>query len=386
MNVFVITSVPMNPPWDQGDKNFAYVLTSALPQVSFQVMTSRQGTPPKGDNLIQHKLFPSPRVSYLQKSGVYLRMIAQTHSPAIFGKDAVNGHTDIFHFIYRPNSLSTSLFKLLPKLHRRPKVHTMPAIGTTNGYGPELFFADRVIAFSEYGRQLLQDSGVKNVIHIPPGIYITNWASLSHQTAHRKGRLGLGDQPVILYPGHFGAHHGLSTLLEALPNVVSRVPNVCFIFACRLRSPEDYVHERNIQGQISRMTLTANVRFYNTVSDMLTLIGASDIVVFPFLNMRDKVDIPTTLLEAMAAGKSVVISDIPPMNEIMASSTNSADNAGLTVPPGDPNALAEALSYLLIQEKLRERMGLFGSALVKEKHDILQVASKYEALYHDLLG
>ena len=58
-----------------------------------------------------------------------------------------------------------------------------------------------------------------------------------------------------------------------------------------------------------------NIVFIDTFLDMPALYNMSDINIFPVQEMAGKFDIPLALVEAMACGKPVIISDIPILRE-----------------------------------------------------------------------
>lgn len=397
MNVFMLTSVPMVPPWDQGDKNLAYTLTTALPHIRFRVITAQGAPPPQGENLDLEPRYLSGKPSLLQKARIFswlFKFSKQLSSkrPSSNGFRPSIGSTtapaclapDLYHLIYRPYSLSSQLLRLLPELKRCPSIHTIPATADGKPLKRHMFFAKRIVALSRYGQSNLQQLGVKNVIYIPPGIDVDEWALVADQSAELKANLGLTGHPVLLFPGHYGPGQGSEILLEALPDILGRVPETRFIFACRLRSNTDYERERAVRYKIHAMGFTHAVRFYNTVADMRGLIGASDAILLPLQTMRAKVDIPTTLLEALAAAKPVVISDIPPMNELLQRSGGISELGGLTIPPNDSHALADVIVMLLKNPGLRTCIGACGQKLVRINYDIRCVASQYEELYEEM--
>jgi glycosyltransferase involved in cell wall biosynthesis len=377
MRVGLITSVPLVPPWDQGDKNLAYALTGALPHVQFGVLTTCDGPRPRGANLVRHPLYRDMQPSLAQKMNVYRWLLSSTNGSS----------PDLYHLVYQPSALSSRFIKWLPELRRRPAVHTVPATTQGHGLNASLFYADRVVSLSQHGQRTLARAGLKNVVHIPPGIPFDGWAALVGQSEQLKSSLDLSGKLVLLYPGHFSPGYGLGDLVQALPYIHSKVPELRVVLACRVRSREDEREENAVRERINSLGLGHAVQFHRTVGDMRALVGASDLVVAPFKTMRNKVDIPTSLLEALAAGKPIVISDIPPMNELV--SNKGADlglgSVGLTVPPGDADALASAAVTLLADDELRSQMGQHGQALVRERFDIRQVARRYEALYRDLV-
>jgi glycosyltransferase involved in cell wall biosynthesis len=374
----MITSVPLVPPWDQGDKNLAYSLTAALPRHRFRVLTARDEPVPAGPNLDLEPVYHNRRPSLVQKAGVYRWLLAQM---------APQSMPDLYHLVYQPYVLASWLNRLLPPFRRRPTLHTVPATANGRPLARHLFFADRVVALSEQGRHTLQQLGLENVVHIPPGIEVARWAALGDQAESLKARLGVDGHPTVLFPGHYGPGQGSEVMLRALPRLADRVPGVRIVCACRLRSAADQEQARAFRQEVERLGLSENVRFYYTVADMRPLIGASDLVVLPLETMRDKIDIPTTLLEALAAGKPIVISDLPPMSELVPASGGAGGMSavGLTVPPGNAESLVQAVVGLLTEPGLRRQIGQQGQAVVRDRYNIRKVARQYEILYEELV-
>ena len=97
--------------------------------------------------------------------------------------------------------------------------------------------------------------------------------------------------------------------------------------------------------------------------------------------------IPLCILIAavLAAGKPMVISDIPPMNEIVYSSSKmTTGKVGMIVPPADTRAFSQAVIDIMKDVTLRREMGMNGQRLIKKRYDIKNVARQYESLYEEL--
>lgn len=383
MNVFLFTSVPLDPPWDQGDKNFAITLARALPDIQFTALSTRENhSNLMIDNVRTIPFYYSAKPTIVEKFLVYLRLLTMAGNP-----DKSEKTPDIYHLIYRPYSLSSTFLKTVPDMRKKPTVHTMPASADKHEIKRDQFFASRTVVYSQYGLQKLKKLGVKNVVRIPPGIDVSEWAILSDIPETLKTLQGNSGQPTILFPGHYGEGQGSDTLLAALPIIIEHIPEVCVLLACRLRTKEDINREASFKQAVNDMGISHAVRYYNTISDMKQMIGASDIVVLPIMSMRDKVDIPTTLLEVLAAGKPMVISDIPPMNEIVNEiHGNNVEEVGITVPPNDHFAFAEAVIELLKDKFKRQVMGLNGQQLIRNSYDIKNVARQYQMLYKEILA
>ena len=89
-------------------------------------------------------------------------------------------------------------------------------------------------------------------------------------------------------------------------------------------------------------------------SDVDELLAAADVVVHPSIGPET---FGFAIAEAMAAGRPVVVSDMGAQRELV-----QAGQAGLLVPPDDPDALAGACLRLLAEPKLRARLGQAGQA------------------------
>lgn len=378
MRVFLFTSVPMTPPWDQGDKNLAYMLTRALPRVDFHVLTTMNGEAPAGANLHYHPVYQNSAPDLWQKGRVFYRLLQMQQ----LGNE-IDPPADLNHLIYRPYRLSSRFIRLLPELRKRPSVHTVPATADQRHLGRELFFARKVVTVSEYGRRKLMSQGLQNVVHIPTGIKISDHAMTNGRGELAKSTLGIGGRPTVLYPGHYAKGMGSDLILKALPKIVARVPDAHLILACRNRSVDDQIIELATRKELENQGLIDHVSFFNTVQKMETLIAASDVMALPLEVMRDKIDIPTSLLEFLAAGKPIVITDIPPMNEIFELPNGS--RLGMRVPAGDVNALVQAVVSLLIDPSQRAQMGEIGRRLVNAHFDIRKVAQQYEWLYQETI-
>jgi glycosyltransferase involved in cell wall biosynthesis len=87
------------------------------------------------------------------------------------------------------------------------------------------------------------------------------------------------------------------------------------------------------------------------------------------------------LVEAMAAGRPVVASAVGPISEIVVDGVT-----GLLVPPGDPDALAEAIVRLLQDPELAAALGRAGRARVERELRVDTMVTRTEALYDELLG
>jgi glycosyltransferase involved in cell wall biosynthesis len=90
--------------------------------------------------------------------------------------------------------------------------------------------------------------------------------------------------------------------------------------------------------------------------------------------------LPNTLLEAAAAGRPMIATDVPGCRELVRTG-----ETGILVPPRDPAALADALARLAADAALRQRLGAAARRLVEDEFGEARVAGETLALYRLLL-
>jgi glycosyltransferase involved in cell wall biosynthesis len=87
-----------------------------------------------------------------------------------------------------------------------------------------------------------------------------------------------------------------------------------------------------------------------------------------------------SVLEAMAAAKAVVASDVGGLSELIMDPA-----CGFRVPPGDAKALAAAIGKLLREPSLARVMGRRGAQHVVEHFTLDRMAAKNEEYYYFLI-
>ncbi|TMC13352.1 MAG: glycosyltransferase family 4 protein [Chloroflexi bacterium] len=106
--------------------------------------------------------------------------------------------------------------------------------------------------------------------------------------------------------------------------------------------------------------------------------AAATVVVVPLLSNDFQAGI-TTILEAMAMGKAVVVTATEGQRDVVVHG-----ETGLLVPPGDPEALKDALRGLIANPRQRRRLGENAREAVLRNYDLPIYAARLAAHISDL--
>lgn len=184
----------------------------------------------------------------------------------------------------------------------------------------------------------------------------------------------LGIDPSTFTPRPFRSHPAPFELL-CVGRLVPVKGQLMLVAACERLVQSGYaLHVRFVGAGPDLSTLTAEVQarglsnyveFTGAVNQdqIRAFYEAADIFVLPSFAEG----IPVVLMEAMAMEVPCVTTWITGIPELIRSGRD-----GLLTPPGDVEALAEALSQLMDDPMLRRRLGRAGRKRVLEKYDLSQ--------------
>lgn len=157
-------------------------------------------------------------------------------------------------------------------------------------------------------------------------------------------------------------------LLEAWKIVADRVPRVYLLLVGNGSYRAKIEHKLYSQG-IPRVRLLGYRR------DIANILAATDLFVLP--SRRE--GLPRSILEAMAAGVSIVATSVRGNRDLVKEGLN-----GLLVSPNDVDALADALISLALDKSTRQRMGA-NSRIAVAKYSIEVVIERMSQIYSRLL-
>jgi PEP-CTERM/exosortase A-associated glycosyltransferase len=186
-------------------------------------------------------------------------------------------------------------------------------------------------------------------------------------------RWNLPDVPVLGYVGTLQPYEGLELLIDALPILLQRKGGVHLLIT------GDGNDEAALRARVAQRGMGRHVTFTGRVihEDVSHAYAACDVMVYPRrLTETTRLTTPLKPLEAMALGKAVVASDIPPMRELI-----SSDVTGLLFKAGHEADLVAKVLSVLADAGLRLRLGAAGREWVTRERQWPTVVKPYHEAY-----
>jgi phosphatidylinositol alpha-1,6-mannosyltransferase len=192
-----------------------------------------------------------------------------------------------------------------------------------------------------------------------------------------RAKLGVGEAPLVLYPGDYEVSHGAATVARAVAAIVRKVPDARVVFACRAKTPRSAIARAAVENDLRAAGLLDHTRHAGEVDDMAALLAASSVVAFPVDDLYGKVDLPLVLLEALALGVPLLLARDGPLESI---------TSARFVSPRDPADLAASLTEMLTGDPGRAAtIAAQGLELYTARFTPRVVAAQYDDLYEEML-
>lgn len=230
--------------------------------------------------------------------------------------------------------------------------------------------ADAIISPSKLMVELVRDKKWlkgKSVTIIPNSIDLSDWSDITPV---------METQPVVLSLGWLGHNKAPEILVEALAIIRKRISSAKAYFVGEsLESRDGLVYRDWIEKTSSDLDGCEfvgyvphdSVKYYFSLSRILVISSWFE-------------SYSIAALEAMACGRPVIMTEKTGVAELV-----QKYGTGVVVPPGDPNAVADALFPFLEDSDYAAEVGERGKMLVRELHDSEKIATQHEKVYRQAI-
>ena len=235
-------------------------------------------------------------------------------------------------------------------------------------------FADRVVGNSPSVSGLVESEGgvpASRIVTIPNFLEPQSFEPLSEATRRSLlGELGVPDSAFVVgIVARLSVVKDHATLLRALAQLTSEIPNLhCVLVG---EGPE----RGPIEALARELRIEDRVHLAGERSQIPNLHGLFDVSVLCSTTEA----FPNSVLEAMAASRAVVATDVGGTPDAVRQGTT-----GLLVPPSDPSRLASAILRLYAEPALRQTLGAAARSAAQSGYSAAAVISQVEALYTSL--
>ncbi|WP_375404542.1 glycosyltransferase [uncultured Sphingomonas sp.] len=212
----------------------------------------------------------------------------------------------------------------------------------------------RVIVMAERGREIMErvyGASSRQVVVIPHGV--PDRALVDPDTL--KDRFGWAGREVVLTFGLLSPGKGIETVIDALPKLVQRHPDMLYVVLGsthpNLVAHEGEAYRDRLQAQAARLGVERNLDLVDGFVDNETLLDrlqAADVYATPYLNPAQITS--GTLAYAVGVGKPVVSTPYVHATEIL------ADGHGVLVDFKDADGFAREIDRLLSDDAERNAL------------------------------
>ncbi len=226
--------------------------------------------------------------------------------------------------------------------------------------------SNRLVVMSEHSRNdLVRIYGIPEhkIDFIPHGIHDVPFVD----PGFHKDKFDADGRRVLMTFGLLSRNKGLEYVIEALPPVVERYPDLLYLVLGathpHVKAHEGEAYRESLQARVRELGLENNVLFVDqfvTLKDLKEFIGAANIYITPYLDPEQVVS--GTLAYTVGAGKAVISTPYRYAKELL------AEDRGILVPFRDSEAVSEKILFLLDNEAdanaMRKRAYLYGRQMI----------------------
>lgn len=164
-----------------------------------------------------------------------------------------------------------------------------------------------------------------------PGVDLERFKPNSREISRRN--LGLDSKYVVLCPRGLGGYLNSDVIIAAVPDIVKSYPDTVFVFLSAVGAGEELNKHKQMAHELGIETKFLWVGHVSH-DEMVDYYSAANVMV----SVSSNDSLPNVMLESMACGLPVIMSDIPQIHEWVTDGHN-----GYLVPTRNPETLSDKI-------------------------------------------
>jgi len=226
-------------------------------------------------------------------------------------------------------------------------------------------------AVADFCRRRIGVNGGKLRV-VPNGVDVSQYSRASRNEVRRE--MGVPENSILVATvGRLAAEKDHANLLQALAHIRKTQTETATVTGPLLTwVVGDGPLEEELKKEAGKLGIDESVRFLGARDDVPRLLAAPDI----FVISSRREGMPLSLLEAMASGLAVIVTDVGGCTEVVRHGHN-----GVVVPPAAPRALARAIVELAGDAQRRAELGQNALKTAREKFSLQEAVRTIEKIY-----
>jgi glycosyltransferase involved in cell wall biosynthesis len=292
----------------------------------------------------------------------------------------------VVHFIWIVSPrLDYRLIRLLQFTGRRvvytahnPFPHE-PKAGDVRKYCRIYQKVDHVITLSQYTRnEIMAHCGLpcEKISMLPHGDYEALFSRYGfNDSLAKEVRQKAGNRKIIAFLGHIRPYKGLEVFIDSFGLIKKRMPDSFFLVAGSVLVGDKKEWEQKLTQGCNSEDLWADLRFV-PVEDFKAYLSITDVLVQPYISASQS----GNTVMAYAAGVPVISTNMGGLAEV-----TEDGKTGYVIAPGDPEAIADAVSKCFENDNYEE-MSQNARRAAAEQFNWEKIAEQTAAVYQQVIS
>lgn len=304
---------------------------------------------------------------YIHIHGIFLNKIFKSIESSL---DIVHVHTPLSPFINTSLPLVTTIHTPMLSDTRSIEVNNLRSrieklMGRFVSFPIELKLLKRTNILTTVANSVAQEL---REYYIDPGEVVVIGNGVDEKIFTPMKDNGKKKDKYILFVGRLSYRKGLFDLIECGKYICKKYPDISFIIIGK------GILLENLKQKVEENGLRERFKFLGFVNreELIQLYQNATIYIMP----SHYEGLPTVLLEAMSCGLPVVATAISGNLDLISSREN-----GILIPSKSPKKMANAISMLLDDDKMRNELGKNARKTIEERYTWDIIAEKFLTIY-----